>query len=189
MHLSKFVRKHNVRGSTVFFKLFYGQFVGGVTLQEQENRTLMMGAQALLLPYQLLQQNSTTEEYAVEWEHKVTEFLNGLLPDDLEASWWTYETMVQETERDRQKVANLMLPLFIIIAVFAIVVSWTRNPLTSKPWLALTGTISAMLAIMTAVTLVMWCGLKFTSVVTFMPYIVFGKNHFYCFSLEKKLKN
>uniref|UniRef100_A0A0N4ZGA0 SSD domain-containing protein n=1 Tax=Parastrongyloides trichosuri TaxID=131310 RepID=A0A0N4ZGA0_PARTI len=145
--------------------------LGGIIYDDQKR---ISGAKAILLPYAL--RHSTPEEdlLAEKWELKLADFLLSYNSPVIKTSWWTYETLSSESSRDRDHLINMLVPCFVVVTCYTIlsccVTSWIR----SRPWLALGGVISAALAIISGVGLLLHCKYNMTSVAYSMPFIIFS---------------
>uniref|UniRef100_A0A0N5BAG7 SSD domain-containing protein n=1 Tax=Strongyloides papillosus TaxID=174720 RepID=A0A0N5BAG7_STREA len=145
--------------------------LGGIIYDDQKR---IAGAKAILLPYALRHSTPEEDELAEKWELKLADFLLSYNSPIIKTSWWTYETLSSESSRDRDHLIRMLVPCFLAVTLYTIfsccVTSWIR----SRPWLALGGVISAALAIISGVGLLLHCKYKMTSVAYSMPFIIFS---------------
>ncbi|KAK0418715.1 hypothetical protein QR680_013732 [Steinernema hermaphroditum] len=145
--------------------------LGGVTLDSEKR---IAGAKAIMLPYALRHSTKDEDELAEKWELMLANFLIDFHSPFIKTSWWTYETLASESARDREQLIRMLGPCFGVVSVYTIVmccvISWTR----SRPLLAIGGVISAAMAIVSGVGLLLLFGFKITSVAYSMPFIVFS---------------
>ncbi|TKR57948.1 hypothetical protein L596_030585 [Steinernema carpocapsae] len=145
--------------------------LGGVTLDSEKR---IAGAKAIMLPYALRHSTKEEDEMAEQWELKLADFLLGYTSPVIKTSWWTYETLAAESARDREQLIRMLGPCFGVVSIYTIamccVLSWTR----SRPLLAIGGVMSAAMAIVSGVGLLLLLGYKITSVAYSMPFIVFS---------------
>ncbi|VDD85209.1 unnamed protein product [Enterobius vermicularis] len=155
-----------------FDSLGMTHLLGGVTL---DNEKRISGAKAIMLPYALRHSSEVEDWLAEKWELKLADFLLEYNSPVIRTSWWTYETLASESARDREQLIRMLLPCFIVVSLYTIacccLASWVR----SRPWLAIGGVISAAMAIVSGVGLLLLCGYNMTSVAYSMPFIVFCK--------------
>ncbi|CAJ0596985.1 unnamed protein product [Cylicocyclus nassatus] len=104
------------------------------------------GAKAMMLPYALRHSSQSEDWLAEQWELRLVDFLLNYDSPIIRASWWTYETLAAESARDRNQLIKL----------------------------AIGGVISAAMAIISAVGLLLLSGFGMTSVAYSMPFIVFS---------------
>ncbi|KAH7731240.1 Protein PTR-19 c [Aphelenchoides avenae] len=145
--------------------------LGGIQLDSAKR---IAGAKAIMLPYALRHSNKAEDELAEKWELKLAEFLHDFDSPLIKTSWWTYETLASESARDRQQLIRMLVPCFIVISLYTILMCCTTSWVRSRPLLAIGGVLSAAMAIASAVGLVLLCGYSLTSVAFSMPFIVFS---------------
>uniref|UniRef100_A0A914D0N6 SSD domain-containing protein n=1 Tax=Acrobeloides nanus TaxID=290746 RepID=A0A914D0N6_9BILA len=145
--------------------------LGGISFDSSKR---ISGAKAMMLPYALRHATKAEDELAEKWELKLADFLLTYDSPVIRTSWWTYETLASESARDRQQLINMLGPCFIVVSVYTIlsccVLSWVR----SRPLLAVGGVLSAAMAIVSGVGLLLLAGFNMTSVAYSMPFIVFS---------------
>uniref|UniRef100_A0A0N5ATA6 SSD domain-containing protein n=1 Tax=Syphacia muris TaxID=451379 RepID=A0A0N5ATA6_9BILA len=139
-----------------------------------DTKFMPLGAKAIMLPYALRHSSEVEDWLAEKWELKLADFLLEYKSPIIRTSWWTYETLASESSRDREQLIRMLLPCFIVVSLYTIacccVTSWIR----SRPWLGVGGVISAAMAIVSGVGLLLLCGYNMTSVAYSMPFIVFS---------------
>lgn len=128
-----------------------------------------------MLPYALRHGTKQEDMLAEKWELQLANFLLEYNSPAIRIAWWTHETLASESSRDRDQLVTMLAPMFFVVTVFTVacccVGSWVR----SRPWLAVGGVLSAGMAIVSGVGLLLLLGFKFTSVAYSMPFIVFCK--------------
>lgn len=70
---------------------------------------------------------------------------------------------------------RMLLPCFIAISLYTVICCCVASSVRSRPWLGLGGVLSAAMAIISAVGLLLLCGYNMTSVACSMPFIIFCK--------------
>ncbi|VDM48601.1 unnamed protein product [Toxocara canis] len=157
--------------------------LGGVTFDSDRR---INGAKAIMLPYALRHCSESEDWIAEKWELSLADFLLKYQSPYIRVSWWTYETLASESAKDREQLKKMLLPCFVVVSLYTIacccVASWVR----SRPWLAIGGVLSAAMAIISAVGLLLLCGYKMTSVAYSMPFIIFCKVFFSCIISKRK---
>jgi hypothetical protein len=69
----------------------------------------------------------------------------------------------------------MLLPCFLAVSLFTILLCCSFSPIHSRPILALAGVFSVAMAIGSALGLLLLLGFRFNSVVLSMPFIIFCK--------------
>uniref|UniRef100_A0AC34GN64 SSD domain-containing protein n=1 Tax=Panagrolaimus sp. ES5 TaxID=591445 RepID=A0AC34GN64_9BILA len=145
--------------------------LGGVTFDSGKR---ISGAKAIMLPYALRHSTKEEDQLAEKWELKLADFLLSFDSPVIRTSWWTYETLASESARDRMQLISMLGPCFIVVSLYTIVsccvCSWVR----SRPILAIGGVLSAAMAIVSGVGLLLLFNFNMTSVAYSMPFIVFS---------------
>lgn len=155
--------------------------LGGIIYDDQKR---ISGAKAILLPYALRHSTPEEDDIAEKWELKLADFLLSYNSPVIKTSWWTYETLSSESSRDKDHLINMLIPCFIVVTLYTIISCCVGSWIRSRPWLGLGGVISAALAIISGVGLLLHCKYSMTSVAYSMPFIIFCKFYY----LVKNLK-
>uniref|UniRef100_A0A0K0DYQ7 SSD domain-containing protein n=1 Tax=Strongyloides stercoralis TaxID=6248 RepID=A0A0K0DYQ7_STRER len=145
--------------------------LGGIIYDDQKR---IAGAKAILLPYALRHSTPEEDELAEKWELKLADFLLSYTSPVIKTSWWTYETLSSESSRDKNHLIKMLLPCFVVVTLYTIISCCVTSWIRSRPWLGLGGVISAALAIISGVGLLLHCKYSMTSVAYSMPFIIFS---------------
>uniref|UniRef100_A0A1I7Y2K6 SSD domain-containing protein n=1 Tax=Steinernema glaseri TaxID=37863 RepID=A0A1I7Y2K6_9BILA len=146
-------------------------FLGGVT---KDSNNKIDGAKAIILPYALKHSTADKDALAEKWERELHDLLVDYQSPVINVSWWTYDTLPSESAKDRDKLVSMIGPAFAVVSLYTVamccVFSWTR----SRPLLAIGGVISAAMAIVSGVGVLLLIGSNVTSIVYSMPFIIFS---------------
>uniref|UniRef100_A0A914GUF8 SSD domain-containing protein n=1 Tax=Globodera rostochiensis TaxID=31243 RepID=A0A914GUF8_GLORO len=146
--------------------------LGGLTFDPETRR--IAGVKALMLPYALRHGTDEQDLLAEKWELKLAQFLNQFYSPHIRANWWTYETLAAESAHDQRRLQFWLLPCFVTVSLFSMLLCCCSSPVFSRPLLALSGVLSVALAISSGTGFLLLLGFPVTSVVLAMPFIIFS---------------
>uniref|UniRef100_A0A915BTH5 SSD domain-containing protein n=1 Tax=Parascaris univalens TaxID=6257 RepID=A0A915BTH5_PARUN len=149
----------------------FANLLGGVTLDDHRR---IAGAKAMMLPYALRHSTEAEDRIAEKWELKLADYLHEYESSVIRVSWWTYETLASESAGDREQLKKMLLPCFIALSLYTVICCCVASSVRSRPWLGLGGVLSAAMAIISAIGLLLLCGYNMTSVACSMPFIIFS---------------
>ncbi|CAD5220789.1 unnamed protein product [Bursaphelenchus xylophilus] len=147
------------------------QLLGGISLDKQGR---ISGAKAILLPYALRHATKEEDTIAEKWELKLANYLLTYQSPLIKTSWWTYETLAEESARDREQLIHMLIPCFLVVSLYTVMCCCVKSWIRSRPWLAIGGVLNAAMAIISAVGLLLLLRFKITSIAYSMPFIVFS---------------
>eukprot|EP00058_Branchiostoma_floridae_P003511 XP_002588999.1 hypothetical protein BRAFLDRAFT_87471 [Branchiostoma floridae] len=155
--------------------LFLGTHLGGVTFLNGTEDTVE-SAEALQLHYYVRWDDSDQENDVISarWEEAFLTELPMFTSTEIDVAMFTS----QSRENELNSVSNGIIPLFsitfTIIITFAVCSLSDTDAVRAKPWLGMLGVVSAGLAIVSSMGLVLYCGVKFISIVASMPFLCLG---------------
>ncbi|KAI8517767.1 Patched domain-containing protein 3 [Branchiostoma belcheri] len=154
--------------SPVGAPLFLGTQLGGVTFAEDTEDTVD-SAEALQLHYYVRWDDGEQVNDAISamWEEAFLTELPMFTSTDIDVAMYTSNSR----ENELNSVTNGIIPLFSI--TFSVIITFA-TPCARKPWLGMLGVVSAGLAIVSSMGLVLFCGVKFISIVASMPFLCLG---------------
>ncbi|XP_019626086.1 PREDICTED: patched domain-containing protein 3-like [Branchiostoma belcheri] len=161
--------------SPVGAPLFLGTQLGGVTFAEDTEDTVD-SAEALQLHYYVRWDDGEQVNDAISamWEEAFLTELPMFTSTDIDVAMYTSNSR----ENELNSVTNGIIPLFSItfsvIITFAVCSCADTDAVRAKPWLGMLGVVSAGLAIVSSMGLVLFCGVKFISIVASMPFLCLG---------------
>ncbi|XP_033107591.1 patched domain-containing protein 3-like [Anneissia japonica] len=149
---------------------FLGTDVGGVTYQSGSD-VLLERAFAVKLNYYLSIDRSVRQATNL-WSSAFLNFLLNYESDLIDVRVYTTRSL----DTELKKVIDQILPIFAVggslLIAYAILSSNKRDWVQNKPWLCLSGVISALLAILSSFGLLSYCQVEFTEVVACLPVLI-----------------
>ncbi|XP_071847790.1 patched domain-containing protein 3-like isoform X3 [Apostichopus japonicus] len=108
------------------------------------------------------------------WEDAVAKQLESTTFGNIEVVYYTSDAL----DEAQNKLAVSVLPYFCVtfsfLTIFAVLTCLMADWVQSKPWLANSGILSALIAISSGVGLLSYCGVPFNQVVASMPFLAMG---------------
>ncbi|XP_033107661.1 patched domain-containing protein 3-like isoform X2 [Anneissia japonica] len=149
---------------------FLGTDVGGVTLKSGSD-VLLERAFAVKLNYYLSIDRSVRQATNL-WSSAFLNFLLNYESDLIDVRVYTTRSL----DTELSKVVDQIVPIFAVggslLIAYAILSSNKRDWVQNKPFLCLSGVISALLAILSSFGLLSYCGFEFTEVVACLPVLI-----------------
>lgn len=154
------------------------------TLQDDENiRYLVSGvgqedgcmtAKAISLRFNLRHDSARQRKLSILWEEKFLECLATYPSTNLKVYYSTSESLDIELSDHVGQDTNFFALTIVIMILYAAFVSSGGNWVSTRMFLALTGIVAALLAILASFGLLSLCGMRFVDTCGVMPFLVLG---------------
>ncbi|XP_073728788.1 LOW QUALITY PROTEIN: patched domain-containing protein 3-like [Misgurnus anguillicaudatus] len=148
---------------------FLGTTVGGVELKPESSE--LISAKAIRLFYFLQEENSTQN---TQWLDRFLKMFSNYSELKVHVSYFT--SMSRQTELETN--SDSVIPLFSLTYSLAITISILSclrlDCVRNKVWVAVSGVISAGLAVLTSFGLLLYCGMPFAITVATSPFLILG---------------
>ncbi|XP_072169811.1 patched domain-containing protein 3-like [Diadema setosum] len=156
------------------YPLFIGPNLGGVELHEGSD--VVKSAKNVMLIYTLSTGDKEKDKLAEDWEmvfDKLIEMYSKEMKH-IKLARCTSRSLSHEITEASIHVVPRFGGTFCMMILFAVLSCIMRDWVLSKPWLGFLGVLSAVFAVISAVGLLSYCGLKFNEIVSLMPFLVLG---------------
>ncbi|XP_035687590.1 patched domain-containing protein 3-like [Branchiostoma floridae] len=156
-------------------QLFLGTQLGGVTIVDGTEDTVE-SAEALQLHYYVRWDDSeqVNDVISAKWEEAFLAEVPTFTSTDIDVAMYTSQSRANELNSVTNGIIPLFSITFSIIITFAVCSCADTDAVRAKPWLGMLGVLSAGLAIVSSMGLVLFCGVKFISIVASMPFLCLG---------------
>uniref|UniRef100_A0AC34QRE2 SSD domain-containing protein n=1 Tax=Panagrolaimus sp. JU765 TaxID=591449 RepID=A0AC34QRE2_9BILA len=194
--LAEIFSKQDQKNFNITYPKFYSEFatepidisktIGGVELDE--NWKTLKAAKNWMILYQLKQETKIISDLSTDFELAISEKIdkNELPTKHLRVYYYHSETFDIELAEGNLKIIPRFTFTFVILIVFSVMctfnISWTKFNLKSKPipvvdWvmskplLGVAGVVCTLMAIISAVGLMLWLDVTFVDMCSVMPFL------------------
>lgn len=163
------------------YPLFIGPNLGGVKFVEDTD--VVESAENMLLIYTLSTGTKEKDHLAEDWEKVFDKLIekSALEMKHIKLARSTSRSLSHEITEASIHIVPRFAATFCMMIIFAVLSCIMRDWVLSKPWLGFLGVLSAVFAVISAVGLLSYCGLKFNEIVSLMPFLVLGRLFFFYF--------
>ncbi|XP_019633705.1 PREDICTED: patched domain-containing protein 3-like [Branchiostoma belcheri] len=159
----------NLPGGT---RLFSGATLGGVTLEPGTED--VSTAAAFKLTFYLRSENPEDDKLSEEWEKAFLSYMDNFESDIIDVSQTSSQSLEEELSELTPRIIPRFSITFTVLITFSIFSCMMLDMVRTKPWLGMLGVVSAGMAVVSSMGLCLYCGVKFTSVVASMPFLIIG---------------
>lgn len=158
----------------VTFPLYNGTFLPPILANSKSNNGMLLSTTGVKLRYYLVQSNSLSREWEMSFLLKIIY----LKTNETEIAYSTSESLEKELEENTQGDILLFSLTFTLMLTYASFASASSilscNNIANRVMLGFAGVLAPVFAIGSALGLVSAVGVKFTSIVGVMPFLVVG---------------
>ena len=152
---------------------FLGSTLGGVE-PDSKNSVHVQKAKAIRLSYHVKYKTAKDKTDADQWMETYLEEIQAMDIPGFRVELATSGSLGWELEKSSKEIIPLFSITYTLLITFAVVSCLTIDWVRSKPWLAMAGTLTAGLSVVSAFGLMLACGVEFTSQVATMPFLAIG---------------
>ncbi|XP_066280920.1 patched domain-containing protein 3-like [Branchiostoma lanceolatum] len=153
-------------------RLFSGATLGGVTLEPGTGH--VSTAAAFKLTFYLRSENSEHDRLSEEWEKAFLSYMENFESDIIDVSRTSSQSLEEELSKLTARIVPRFSVTFTVLITFSVLSCMMLDTVRTKPWLGMLGVLSAGMAVVSSMGLCIYCGVKFTSVVASMPFLIVG---------------
>ncbi|XP_077862918.1 patched domain-containing protein 3-like [Saccoglossus kowalevskii] len=151
---------------------FIGGSLGGV--QFYGDTSIVKSARAILLFYPLKQSPNNIDEATLEFENKVTKMAAKYKSTKITVTLTVSQTLANELDDIIIRMIPRLIISFFILTSFSVLSLMMTDWVTSKPVLGTLGVASALLAVISTIGLLSYCGVPFIHLNIAMPFLTLG---------------
>ncbi|CAH1261352.1 PTCHD3 [Branchiostoma lanceolatum] len=153
-------------------RLFSGAALGGVTLGAGTED--VSTAAAFKLTFYLRSEESEDDKLSGEWEKAFLFYMDDFESDIIEVSRTSSQSLEEELSQLTSRIVPRFSITFTVLITFSVLSCMMLDMVRTKPWLGMLGVLSAGMAVVASLGLCLYCGVRFTSVVASMPFLIVG---------------
>ncbi|XP_035690894.1 patched domain-containing protein 3-like [Branchiostoma floridae] len=154
-------------------RLFSGAALGGITLKSETEEEVSTAA-AFKLSFYLRSDNSEDDKLSEGWEKVFLSYMDNFESDIIEVSRTSSQSLEEELSALTARIIPRFSITFTVLITFSILSCMMLDVVRTKPWLGMLGVLSAGMAVVSSMGLCLYCGVRFTSVVASMPFLIVG---------------
>ncbi|XP_023238940.1 patched domain-containing protein 3-like isoform X2 [Centruroides sculpturatus] len=145
--------------------------LGGIAVNDKNE---IIFARALRLIYFLNDADETMESLSKKWEKVFVDGVSALKFEKINVVK-DISTSFENSLIDVFKITKVFLPLSMFcMLLYTISVNLSPDFLRSKPWVGIMSSLATGLSVISGFGLLMYCGLKFSSSLTLVPFLILG---------------
>ncbi|XP_078668839.1 patched domain-containing protein 3-like [Branchiostoma floridae x Branchiostoma belcheri] len=153
-------------------RLFSGATLGGVTLESGSED--VSTAAAFKLTFYLRSEKPDDDKLSEQWEKAFLSYMDNFQSDIIEVSRTSSQSLEEELSKLTARIIPRFSITFTVLITFSIFSCMMLDMVRTKPWLGMLGVVSAGMAVVSSMGLCLYCGVRFTSVVASMPFLIVG---------------
>ncbi|KAI8479825.1 Patched domain-containing protein 3 [Branchiostoma belcheri] len=153
-------------------RLFSGATLGGVTLESGSED--VSTAAAFKLTFYLRSEDSEDDKRSEEWEKAFLSYMDNFESNIIDVSRSSSQSLENELAKLTVRIIPRFSITFTVLITFSILSCMMLDMVRTKPWLGMLGVVSAGMAVVSSMGLCLYCGVRFTSVVASMPFLIVG---------------
>ncbi|XP_006823933.1 patched domain-containing protein 3-like [Saccoglossus kowalevskii] len=151
---------------------FIGGSLGGV--QFYDDTSIVKSARAIVLFYPLKHSPNDLDEASIEFEEKIKDMALNFKSMKITVTLTVSRTLPNDLKNITLQMMPMMVLTFVVLTAFSVLSLMMADWVTSKPVLGSLGVISALLAVISTIGLLSFCGVPFIHLNIAMPFLTLG---------------